>query len=80
MKWQQIPISMTVCKRGPMNAVISEWGDITLGELAQKTPFEIATINRIGMVGRTSLRQLIEDAKNGVDVVHPLHKPIGEAA
>lgn len=80
MKWQDIPISMTTCKRNAINAVINEWGDITLGELANKTHFELMRVNRMGVVARASLQQTIEDAKGGRDVRHDLHKRIGEAA
>lgn len=80
MKWQDIPVSMTVAKRAAINSVLNEWGDITLGALATKTPFELQRLPRLGGVGRNSLAQLIEDARSGKDVRHPMHKPIGEAA
>lgn len=80
MKWQDIPVSMTMAKRAAINSVLNEWGDITLGALATKTPFELQRLPRLGGVGRNSLAQLIEDARAGKDVRHPMHKPIGEAA
>ena len=80
MKWENIQISTTMAKRAAINAVIAEWGDITLGELATKTPFELARLPRLGGVGRNSLQQTLEQARAGQDVRHPMHRPIGEAA
>jgi len=80
MKWELIPISTTMAKRAAINAVMSEWGDITLGELAKKTPFELTRLPRLGGVGRNSLQMLLDDARAGKDVRHPMHRPIGEAA
>lgn len=80
MKWQTIPVSTTIAKRAAINAVISEWGDITLGELATKTPYELTRLKRLGGVGRNSLEYMLEQARRGEDVRHPMHRPIGEAA
>lgn len=79
MKWEQIPISTTTVKRAAITAVLKEWGDITLGELALKTPFELSRLPRLGGVGRNSLSFTLERARAGDDVRHPMHKPIGEA-
>jgi len=80
MKWQDLNISTTMAKRAAINAVMSEWGDITLGELAKKTPFELTRLRRLGGVGRNSLEAMLDDARAGKDVRHPMHRPIGEAA
>jgi hypothetical protein len=80
MKWDQIQISTTMAKRAAINAVLNEWGDITLGELATKTRFELARLPRLGLAGRNSLQALLEKARAGQDVRHPMHRPIGEAA
>ncbi len=80
MKWENIPVSTTMAKRAAINAVLNEWGDITLGELAKKTPFELTRLPRLGGVGRNSLEQMLEQARAGQDVRHPMHRPIGEAA
>lgn len=80
MKWQEITISTTIAKRAAINAVLAEYGDITLGELAKKTPFELTRLKKLGGVGRNSLAAMLEDARAGKDVRHPMHKPIGEAA
>ena len=73
MKWQDIPVSMTVAKRAAINSVLNEWGDITLGALATKTPFELQRLPRLGGVGRNSLAQLIEDARSGKDEIGRAH-------
>lgn len=78
MKWQQIPVSITMAKKAAINAVLNEWGDITLGELAEKTPFELQRLPRLGGVGRNSLAFILEQARAGQDVRHPMHRPIGE--
>jgi hypothetical protein len=80
MNWENILVSTTMAKRAAINAVIAEWGDLTLGELAKKTPFELQRLPRLGGVGRNSLALILEQARAGLDVRHPMHRPIGEAA
>ena len=80
MKWQEIPVTITMAKKSAINAVVAQWGTgITLGELSEKTHAELERLHKLGGVGKNSLMLVLEKARSGEDVRHPMHRPIGDA-
>lgn len=80
MKWQSVPVSTTIIKRAAINGILAEWGDLPLGELAEKTPFELGRLKKCGPLAVKSITTVISQARAGEDVRHPMHRPIGDAA
>jgi hypothetical protein len=80
MSWENTLVSVTVMKRAAINSILSEWGDVTLGVLATKTPYEIMRLPKCGPISARSVADILARAKAGEDVRHPMHKPIGEPA
>lgn len=69
-----------MAKKSAINAVTSEWGQgITLGELSEKTHAELERLHKLGGVGKNSLMLVLEKARAGEDIRHPMHRPIGDS-
>jgi hypothetical protein len=80
MSWENTPVSVTVMKRAAINSILAEWGELTLGELAAKTSYEVMRLPKCGPISARSIADILARAKAGEDVRHAMHRPIGEAA
>lgn len=76
--WQNVKIRESVLKTRTRNSMLKVLGeDATLGEIAQKSEADLRQAGgRIGRQALMDLREILESARAGQDIVHPRYKAL----
>ena len=70
--WKNVKVQDSTAKVRTTNALINAFGrDVTLGEVAKKSPSELLAVENLGKASFCDIRAVIDAAIAGADVRHP---------